>query len=199
MISQVAVIIASGPSLKQADVDYVHNKARVLVVNDCYKLAPWADALYACDPTWWDVHEGAPDFQGQRWTSNRKASVKWNLNWICGDHRPGLALDGGLIHYGHNSGYQALNLAVLFGAKKIILLGYDMQRTNGKDHWFGKHPEGLRNSSPYKQFAKAFKSTVPDLERAEVTVVNCTRETALECYPKAELRNTLRVAYEMAV
>ena len=132
---EVAVLVASGPSLTQDDVDYCRGKARILVVNDCYKLASWADALYACDPAWWTLHKGAESFEGQRWTQSEKAAEMWNLNWIAGNHSPGLSLDDELIHFGHNSGYQALNLAVLFGVKKILLLGYDMQRTNGKEHW----------------------------------------------------------------
>lgn len=193
---EVAVLVASGPSITQEDVDYCREKARVLVVNDCYKLAPWADALYACDPAWWTLHEGAPAFKGQRWTQSKKAAELWNLSWITGDHRSGLSLEPELIHFGHNSGYQALNLAVLFGVKKIILLGYDMKRTNGKEHWFGDHPPKLKVAIPFPMFLKAFDSVGPDLERAGVNVINCTRETALTCFPKAELRETLREPVE---
>ena len=60
------VVVASGPSLTAEDVDYCRERAAVIVVNDNYKLAPWADVLYAADPEWWDLHQGAPSFQGDR-------------------------------------------------------------------------------------------------------------------------------------
>ncbi|HDY5476679.1 TPA: hypothetical protein RQ695_006640, partial [Pseudomonas aeruginosa] len=45
-------------------------------------------------------------------------------------------------HY-RNSGGGAVSLAIARGAKRIILLGYDMQKTNGQSHWHGDHPKGL--------------------------------------------------------
>ena len=57
-VDETAVCIASGPSLTQADVDYVRGKARVIVVNNGYLLAPWADVLYAADARWWMLAQG---------------------------------------------------------------------------------------------------------------------------------------------
>jgi hypothetical protein len=52
---ETAVLVASGPSLCPSDVDRVRGRARVIAVNDGYRLAPWADVLYACDRRWVDV------------------------------------------------------------------------------------------------------------------------------------------------
>jgi len=42
----------------------------VLAINDAYRLAPWADWLYACDDRWWRFHHEAvaAGFQGECWT-----------------------------------------------------------------------------------------------------------------------------------
>ena len=188
-----AVLIASGPSLTQEDVDYCRGKAHVLVVNDGYRIAPWADALYGCDPGWWDYHfDKLTGFQGEKWTSSIQAREKYGLKWVAGDHKPGLSLSPDLIHYGSNSGYQALNLAVLFGAKTIYLLGYDMQKTGGKSHWHGNHPPKLNKSTDYRMFISRFQSVEPSsLKEAGVTVVNCSRETALYCFPRAVITEVL--------
>lgn len=53
------VCVASGESLTRADVNYCRGKARVLAINDNYRIAPWADWLYACDGRWWDVYGNA--------------------------------------------------------------------------------------------------------------------------------------------
>jgi len=92
-----------------------------------------------------------------------------------------------------NSGYQALNLAIHFGARKIILLGYDMQcGPNGQTHWFGSHPGALeKGAGLYPRFVQNFRTTLPDLERNGITVVNCSRSTALDCFPKIPLVEAL--------
>jgi hypothetical protein len=43
----IVVCVASGHSLTKEDVEYCKGKAKVYIVNDGYKLAPWADLLYA--------------------------------------------------------------------------------------------------------------------------------------------------------
>jgi len=67
------VLVASGPSLTQEQVDQCKGKATVMVINDNYKLAPWADHHYACDQHWWQWHEDDPDllaFKGKKWTQS---------------------------------------------------------------------------------------------------------------------------------
>ena len=105
---------------------------------------------------------------------------------------PGLSSDPTLLHTGGNSGYQAVNLAVLLGAKRILLLGYDMKHgPNGEKHW---HEDHSANNPPPAQLAdwvKIYATMLPDLEKAGVVVVNCTPESALDCFPKAKLEEVL--------
>src|SRR3954471_17375074 len=60
--------VACGPSLTREDVEACRGRLPVLVVNDAYQLAPWADALYAADDHWWHAHRGAPSFQGEKYS-----------------------------------------------------------------------------------------------------------------------------------
>ena len=91
------------------------------------------------------------------------------------------------LRTGKNSGASAINLAVHFGAARIVLLGYDM--TGG--HFFGKHP-GRLNQGPAKEtFLPMFRQMVEPLKALGVEVVNCTRTTKLDCFPTADLRAVL--------
>jgi hypothetical protein len=160
----------------------------VIVVNDNYKLAPWADVLYAADPEWWDLHQGAPSFKGSRVTQDAGAARRWRLHYIESIDRQGFSLEPGRIHRGDNSGFQAVNLAVLANCSPIVLLGFDM-KMGAKRHWFGDHPGALNKASPYKLFAAAFNEAAqrhPDIE-----VLNATRDTGLDCYPKVSLRDVI--------
>src|SRR5690606_18678370 len=74
---QSVVCIASGPSLNKEDCEQVRRwrevaaeagEARgVVVANTTFRLCPWADALYAMDRAWWDVHlaEVKATFRGE--------------------------------------------------------------------------------------------------------------------------------------
>ena len=208
--SGLAVLVASGPSLTREDVAYCRrcvSRPHVLVVSDSWQYAPWADALYSYEAAWWNHHQGVPAFRGQKWSSvplestSRNVDLdirpqadsveQWALQWVRGEDRLGLSFDPQLIHYGSNSGYQALNLAILFGARRIVLLGYDMQSTGGREHFFGPHPHPLRRWSDFAKFADMFRAAVPDLAAHNIEVINCSRETALDCFPRARLKDAL--------
>lgn len=179
----LTVCIASGASLTQEDVDLCKGQ-RVYVVNDCYKLAPWADLLYAADTQWWEHHKGVEGFKGEKWTVSHEAEKKYGINRI--DYKSNLVWgDGEILATGGNSGFQVLNLAVMRGATKVILLGYDM----GGKHWFGDHPPHMRKNSPYGDWIKNFNKAAPLIS---VPVINCTRNTALECFPRMELQDVLK-------
>lgn len=91
-----------------------------------------------------------------------------------------------MIHYGipsgGNSGFQAVNLAYILGAKTILLLGFDMHG----DHYFGKHPKKLDVCSPFNNFIKSFETITKDVE-----IINCTRKTNLNCFPKMRIESVL--------
>lgn len=171
----------------------VKGRFRTIAVNDAWRLAPWADLLYACDFAWWDHHGGVPDFRGAKVSQDQRCPLKWpEILRIRGEHRPGLSLDPDCIHFGSNSGYQALNLAVLLGAKRIVLLGFDMKPApDGRRHWFGNHPGALHRHSPYGDWIRNFRTTLPDLERAGVEVINCTPGSALDCFPSARMEDVI--------
>lgn len=106
--------------------------------------------------------------------------------------QPGISTDPERIHTGSNSGFQALNLAILGGASRILLLGYDMQESGGKSHWFGDHPGTLKRTSPYAVFRKAFEDAADQIARLGVEVINCSRETSLTCFPRVALLEVLK-------
>ena len=100
--------------------------------------------------------------------------------------RPGVIGDGG------NSGFQALNIAVQFGARKIILVGFDMRLDAGV-HWHGKHPRGLNNPGDHNlvRWRKALNGAAPRLAELGVAVVNASPISALTAYPFQPLLEAL--------
>lgn len=183
-------IAANGPSLRREDIDFAKSAGcKVIAVNNAWQLAE-PDILYACDGKWWDVHGGVPGFDGEKWTQDKQAARQWRLEYVPSADLPGICTDNSVIHRGSNGGYQAINLAVLFGVRRIVLLGFDMGLAkDGARHWFGDHPTGLNNpqAHDFARWRTNFASMVPDLAKAGVEVVNCSRQTQLECFPTSKL------------
>lgn len=187
---QTVFCIAGGPSLTEAQCNSIRGRGPAIGVNDAYRIAPWIDMLYACDGGWWDIHAGVPDYHGIKITQHEKSAMKYRLRWLRTTGKMGISTDPSTIKSGRNSGYQALNIAVHTGARRIVLLGYDM-RANGKTHWFGDHPAGLQKSSPFQGFIQCFESAVAPLRELGVEVVNCSPGSALKCFEQRELSEVL--------
>lgn len=197
---KIAVCIASGPSLCAEDIALVrraHSEGRckVLVVNREFESAPWADAMYAADLAFWQSYwnEIRSAFPGERWTVDVRAARQFGLQLLRRARGEGFSVEPGTINTGGNSGFQALHIAAQWGAARIVLLGYDMQRTQGKEHHFGRHKNRLPNGAGFKDWIPRFRPLIRDLEARGVRVVNATRETALpaEWCPRSALEAAL--------
>ena len=80
------VLVASGPSLTQEQVDYCRGKAKVIAVNDNYLMVPWADYLYFADRKWLAWHKDNPEFKafkGQKVTQFHTDTCKKEIQEDC--------------------------------------------------------------------------------------------------------------------
>jgi hypothetical protein len=197
------VVAATGPSLTEEVAARVRRarwpeeRVRVVAVNDAYRRLPYADILYACDERWWRVHiESVRSmFHGERWTTHENGKdssngkdgmpAEWNVSCVLGKDGRGFSTDPGLIHYGQNSGFQAINLAILKGATRIILVGFDM---GGRGHFFGDHPDPLHNRTDYRAFLPTFQEAA---RTCRVPILNATPGSALDCWPRVTLEEAL--------
>ena len=172
----------------------MRGKAKVIVVNTSFRLAPWADVLYACDASWWTHYFAeAAGVMGaaELWTCAARARDQFRLNYIFGGRMKGLSKKNDQIATGYNSGYQAIGLAYLWGAKRILLLGFDMMRTGGRTHWHADHPSKLGNGGRFHEWAKEMGVLAADATREGLEIVNCSRKTALTCFRRSTIQAAL--------
>jgi hypothetical protein len=196
---EIVVVAATGPSLTPEVARLVRDRP-VVAVSDAWRMIPSAAVLYSCDAPWWRHHDGARAFAGERWSShggnaqNDKAAVAeaYSVRLVAG--RPGdtFSRDPAVIHFGNNSGFQALNVAILMGARRIVLVGYDMRVVDRRRHFFGDHPKGLINSVDYRLFAPHFAAAARALE-PDVAIINATPGSALTCWPMMPLAEALEM------
>ena len=185
---ETVAVMATGPSMSKAIADEVLDSGiATIVINDNYRIAPWADMLYAADSCWWNVHaQEALNFKGIKVTCHESTVYK-AVNWLRQSGVEGYDPDPKMIRTGGNSGYQAVHVAIQAGAKRIVLLGFDM---GGSGHWFGKHKPPLRNTDPNSYCV--WVSRFPGLMGHGAEIVNCTPGSAITCFPMMTLQEALR-------
>lgn len=188
-----AVVIAGGPSLSGEQLEHVQQaqaagRCRVIAVNNTCVKAQWADVVYFGD--YLALKQYAPMLKpfcrGQWWTGSQAGAQRWQLNLVKTTGQPGLGDDR--VHLNGNSGFQAVNLAVLFGARKVVLLGFDMKRgKDGKQHWFGEHPAPLVQVCLFDEWIRKAGPMAEAAAAMGVDIVNCTPGSALTAFRQAEL------------
>lgn len=182
-----AFVLASGPSLTEADVQLVKEAAQprswpVLVTNTTFKMARWADVLFFHDRTWWKEHG---------------LTVKRTFPGLCvtidGVRDPQvLIMPKNLINTYRNSGSGAISFAIYAGSPKVILLGLDGKfAADGTRHWHGDHPKGLGNAGSLPMITSKFPEQAKDLLAKGIDVVNATRDTAVTCFRQQALEDVL--------
>ncbi len=192
---ETVVCVASGPSLTADDVAYCRGRARVIAIKDSIRLAPWADVVYGAggdSGAWWKINgPSLVDFAGLKYTLD-PAAAKW-ATVLRETGFVGLEADPSGLKTGKNSGFQSLGLARHLGAKRILLLGFDMtDGPRGEQRWFGAHPWATR---PWRELgqmiAPIFDSIVEPLKAEGIDVINCSRRTALTCFPRQSIVEAL--------
>lgn len=192
---KTAIVLASGPSLTMEQVDAAKASGHFcIVVNSTYEIFPTADALYCGDFLWWKVNlaDVRKTFKGKCWTQDSSAAARWPdiLTRVRGANREGLGKE--LIHINGNSGTQAINLAYLWGYKRIILLGFDMKLgPKGQRHHHDDHPRPLVQQQTFSEWLHKLNWVARDLKAAGVEVINCTPDSALYCFDRRDWKEVL--------
>jgi hypothetical protein len=166
-------------------------EVRLIVVNRSWELAPWADLCYGADAQWWRGAANCPGFAGIK-VCGQAIEFRDVAHIKVDSKAQGLSLDPAMLVSGGNSGYQAVNLAALAGASRILLVGFDMRAgPGGALHWHPPHR--ARNPFPHRmgEWAAKFRDMVPGLATLGVEVVNCTPGSAIDAFPFATLEEVL--------
>ncbi len=181
-------IVGGGPSGLAFDLGRLEGKQVLSVNSSLFKLrlslaarryvrpldSP-APAVFSLDHVWARGHRGfLADYPGERYLAVPLET--WpdvggipGVAYLRRSPALGLSEDPGVIHAGCNSGYGALNLAVLMGAKDVHLVGFDMDPSQNENfvHW-----------------APLFRTMLPQLGRLGVTVTNHNRYSFVDAFAR---------------
>lgn len=195
--NQEVFIVAGGYSIKELNLDYLHDKPTI-AINESYSILPNATALYWCDNSWCAKRfDGIKEHKSElRFTSHHNAvkHVDLDIRGLGNSTFLHKTTDFGFDPNpnnvaGNNSGVQALNLVVNMKPKRIYLLGYDMRDNplkRGETHWHQRHELAVRNDIYSRLFVPSMEALYREMKRQhiDIEIINCSKTSALNCFKK---------------
>lgn len=179
-------VIGGGRSVKEQAALIPKLRGRVIAIKQSVQLRPKADVmLLAARDDWFVCRDYFRFYKGPRiiCRSNYPNMPRGTLylrrtaNGVYSRHPQFV---GGL-----DAGATAINLAALFGAREIILLGIDMVQ----GRWVPHHP--TRPVIPdwhFKLHLAGLQRMAPELKRDGIRVVNCSPISAVSFFEKRSLK-----------
>ncbi|MDK1386369.1 hypothetical protein QN224_13215 [Sinorhizobium sp. 8-89] len=195
-----AFILGGGASLVGFDASRLKSvqeggRGRIIAVNDAgLDLAPFADVLYFADgmSRWFGWNRDRLHLFRGRYVLTRAVDVMTvegvEIQRLWRDKDSALSRDRTKVA-GQCSGANALNLAFLFGCNPVYLLGFDM----GGGHWHDNHKAPARDRYQ-RDFIPSLERMGRELAAEGVRVFNCNPDSALKCFPFADLDTVLEPA-----
>ena len=173
------VIIASGPSLTREDCRAVEQSGLTAVaVNTAWTYARFCHAIYAGDMTWWRNYGADIDIDVPKYTLSQGAA-----------HAFGITHHKSRIKSGYNSGLMALEMAINFGASRVLLLGFDCSVKNGT-HYHGDHSKTPNPTHAKCKLWMGYAQRLVDMYR-DADIINCSRQTEYDAFPRQSLADAI--------
>lgn len=156
----------------------------------CYVPRQWTSAVWFGDSRWLDWHHKyLKGFSGIIAHCAPRHEKNQSLFYYKRGKQSGIDQRPSFVAWNKSSGGSAINFAYHLGASKIVLLGYDMHKVDGKTNWHDDHPS--HNKDPYWRFLRPFPFIAKDAESLNLTIINATPGSAIDCFPIMTLENYL--------
>lgn len=211
---ETIIVAGTGPSINKNTIKTVNNarktgKARVFGSNRAYQIFD-VDLLHGCNKEFWDYwYEHDPALAGSPFlkytTRPELKGVYKGLEYIKEVWIDGLSRDPSCIAAHHGTGPQAVNLAYLFGAKRILLIGWDMRFPGKVDNRTYKQPRRYlgedaltKNHWPRTGADGALDGLINEMKTIKpedygIEIINCTPGSAMRCFPMMDLTEALEL------
>jgi hypothetical protein len=178
-------IIAGGPSVKQQTALIPKLRGRIIAIKQAVQLRPDADVMFlAARDDWFVCRDYFKLYRGPRiiCRSNYPNMPRGTL-YLRRSKEP-LSRDPQLLG-GLDAGASAINLAALFGAKEIVVLGLDMVQ----GRWVRNHPTmPVIPDWHFRLHLEGLQRMAPELKSEGIRVINCSPITAVPFFERRPLK-----------
>lgn len=208
-MKQECYVLAGGPSLKDFDYSKLEGKD-VITINKSFFSYPKAKYFITMDHSFLTKHSKINKqlknskatkifianfcFPFMEEKDGRIVDTRWNIIYklnafdviIKSYYREHFGFELNEFHNGQNSGYCAVQLAILLGYKEINLLGIDLNVTDKTHHHEG-YGEAMERFTPkLAEYYDYFKRAILDLQEKEtdIEIYSCSKISKLNKFLK---------------
>lgn len=187
----------SPPNVYSPYLEPLHDK-HVIAVNMAYKLGDWIDVLFFGDSKYWAANkQELVKFKGLRVTCGLGIPPDKRLKMLRRANRNPTLANFGIctldqyVCWNNNSGAAAINLAVHFGVKRIILLGFDMSLDEGNNQHWHKFYAGDKATvqTTFNSHLKGFPAIARDLKALGIECINANPESKIPDFVKMNYKD----------
>jgi hypothetical protein len=196
---------SSSPSVYSDYMKVIHNK-HTIGVNVAYLIGDWMDIVFFGDVTFFlERKKQLAEYPGIKVSCHPNVNCYDYVKYVPKDtnYPHGITSNSRMVSWNNNSGAAAINLAVRTGAKRIILLGFDMTLDSASNqHWhdlYGRRSRILdpRNKKRMNVFSTfdthliGFEAISKDAKRLGVEIINCSPDSKITHFRKCNVKDLL--------
>jgi len=196
------VLAGESPKLYSEYMLPIHAK-HVIGINIAYLIGNWMDMIFFGDGGFFLKHQyGLAEYPGLKISCYPGTDkVSW-VKYLARDtsHPKGISSHPSKVSWNGNSGAAAISVAANAGAKRIILLGFDMKLGEGNtQHWhdvYGRRKSGYKDRKgrinlPFTRHLKGFSQIAADAKQMGISIINASPESMITCFPKCNVKDLL--------
>ena len=198
----------SSPSVYSSYMEQIYDK-HVIGINVAYLIGEWIDMVFFGDNKFFLNHkERLAVWPGLKVSCYAGIDKYDWVKYLPRDarKRQGISSDPTTVAWNCNSGAAAISVAVNAGAKRIFLLGFDMNLGDtGKQHWHtlykSKTPvQPLKPHKgvvpkvrhlPFERHLRGFPAIARDAKLRGVEIINVCPTSAVTVFPRVNLKDVL--------
>lgn len=186
--NKTVYIIGGGPSLDRIDLSKLKGKC-CIAINEAFELE-LTDTMFFGDRNWWELY-GSKHVGDNMTVYSTSDIIDPKVTNIMHKDR-GMSDDPSWIAWNSNSGFAAINLALLGGAKKIILIAFDMKKENGRNNWHKNIRAKIIDAKyqDFLMFAEIMKKGL-DKKYPDVEIINANPDSALTLFQKQQFEDVI--------
>jgi len=192
----------SPPSVYSPYMEAIHKK-HVIGINVAFMIGDWMDMVFFGDGGFFLKYKAQlAMFPGLKVTCHGGASGTSWVKFLGRDGKKprGISSAPNLVSWNKNSGAAAISVAAWAGAKRIILLGFDMSLNEGnRQHWHNIYGRGIidikderkRKKLPFARHLRGFPIIAEDARRMGIEIINASPQSTITEFRKVTVKEIL--------
>lgn len=174
----------------------------VIGINVAYRIADWIDIIFMGDKGFlMNNRTSLKEYPGMK-VSCHSIAERPEYNWVKyvpkdGRKPQGITSHPMRISWNLNSGAAAISLAVRLGAKRIILVGFDMNVQEGRQHFHDEYNKGKvetdkqRRGLPFRRHLMGFPAIKIDVDKLGIEIINTSLNSSITQFKKIPVKDLL--------